>query len=107
MSLKQGRRRLFPLLLLPLLFSAAPSVLAGHEISATIAKDETNEFSCLSRKRVPVLVQVSRELLPDQRYQYGLGGQMHVICADFSGAAPQIGKKVRISLNDNAAQIVQ
>lgn len=103
----QNRSRLFRLLVSSVWLGCAPPVLASTELNATIAKDETNEFSCASRKRVPVLVQASRELLPEQRYQYSLGSQMHVVCADFSGAAPQPGRKVRISLSDHAAQIVQ
>lgn len=93
-----------PLLALGLF--AFPLTGAGQEISATITKDEANEYSCASRKRVPVVVNASRELLPESRYQYALGGGLHVVCADYAGAPLQIGKKVKISLSDTQALIL-
>lgn len=83
-----------------------PAAMASLEIAATVSKDEANEFSCASKKRVPVTVKAEREFLPEARYQYSLGGGFHVLCADHAGGSLPTGKKVRVSLNDTSAQIL-
>ena len=83
-----------------------PLISAGQEFSATITKDEANQYSCASQKRIPVIVRTSRELLPEERYQYALGGGMHVVCADHAGSPLPVGKKVKVSLSDSRALIL-
>lgn len=83
-----------------------PLTGAAQELSATITRDEANQFSCASKKRIPVAVSTSRELLPEERYQYALGGGMHVVCADYTGTPLPVGKKVKISLSDSKALIL-
>jgi len=79
---------------------------ASQEIGATVARDDSGEFSCASRKRVAVLVQAPKDLLPEARLQYAMGGELHVLCADFAGPQPAVGRKVRISFNGDAVRLV-
>lgn len=83
-----------------------PQTAAAQQVTATITKDETNEYSCAARKRVAVVVNASRELLPEERYQYALGGGLHVVCADYSGTALQVGRKVKIALSDSKVTVL-
>lgn len=95
------------LLLAACFFGLMSNALASVETAATVSRDEDNEFSCASKKRVPVAIKAERESLPAARYQYSLGGGFHVLCADNTGTAPPpVGKKVRVSFNDNTAQIL-
>lgn len=80
---------------------------ATQEMKATIARDEAGEFSCANNKRVAVLVEADKDLLPNARYQYAVGGGLHVLCADYAGTPPPPGRKVRVSLRDDAVQLLQ
>jgi hypothetical protein len=75
------------------------------DMTGTITRDEPGDYSCASKKRVAVLVQYPKEMLPEERYQYTAGGGLHVMCADYSGTPPQSGKKVRLSLQGNGIQV--
>ncbi len=94
------------LALLATLFASLPAV-AAQKMPATIVPDEPGAFSCASRKQVAVRVQAPKDTLPEPRYQYTVGGDLHVLCADVSGAPPATGTKVRISFRGDAVQIVQ
>lgn len=76
------------------------------DMTGTVTRDESGDYSCASKKRVAVLVQSPKEVLPEERYQYALGGGLHVMCADYSGTQPQPGKKVRLTLQGNGLQVV-
>lgn len=92
------------LLVVLLLLSGVPHVVAA-DMTGTITRDEQGDYSCAAKKRIAVLVQYPKEMLPDERYQYAAGGGLHVMCADYMGTPPQTGKKVRLSLQGNGIQV--
>lgn len=100
-------KRILPSLALVTITAFSSPVGATQEMKATVARDETNEFSCAARKRVAVLIEAQKDILPEQRYQYSVGGGLHVLCADYAGTPPPPGRKVRISFRDNAIQLIQ
>ncbi len=97
---------LLSLALLPALL-AGPPLLAAQEMDASITRDETGEFACTLRKRVAVLVNAPKDLLPEPSYQYAMGGNLHVVCADFAGTPPAVGKKVRIAFHGDTVRLLR
>jgi len=95
------------LALIATLIASGVATGATQEMKATIARDEAGEFSCANHKRIAVLVEADKDLLPNARYQYAVGGGLHILCADYAGTPPPPGRKVRVSLREGAVQLLQ